>query len=184
MDEDRRGGDKKGRRTTGRLQIRIRGSPLAPATSPGAPASVTRGRLRVRGNPNRTPPLIWWHLGLLGQPGHDGPLTGQPAHSLWTTAHRPHCPSPFPEVRRTPLNFQKVQKKPLNFNLALRLLSFIYSDLLVLYIYVLDFELFCNFYIVTNNIICTIRYMYLCNLKVIITAVIIHVYDPHIISRY
>jgi hypothetical protein len=90
----------------------------------------------------------------------------------------------FPEVRRTPLNFQKVQKKLLNFNLALSLLSFIYSDLLVLYIYVLDLELFCNFYIVTNNIICTIRYMYICNLNVIITTVIIHVYDPQTISRY
>jgi hypothetical protein len=41
--------------------------------------------------------------------------------------------------------FTKVQKKTLNFNLALRLLSFIYSDLLVLYIYDLDLELFCNF---------------------------------------
>jgi hypothetical protein len=48
---------------------------------------------------------------------------------------------PFPEVRRTPLNFRKVQKKPLNFNLALRLLSFIYSDLLVLYIYNLDLKI-------------------------------------------
>jgi hypothetical protein len=42
-------------------------------------------------------------------------------------------------------------------------------------------ELFCNFYVVTNNIICTIRYMHLCNLNVIITAVIIHVYDLQII---
>jgi hypothetical protein len=64
------------------------------------------------------------------------------------------------------------------------LLSFIYPDLLVLYIYVLDLELLCNYYVVTNNIICTIQYMYLCNLNVIITAVIIHVYDSQIISRY
>jgi hypothetical protein len=49
------------------------------------------------------------------------------------------------EVRWTPLNFQQVQKKPLNLNLALRLLFFIYSDLLMLYIYVLGLELFCNF---------------------------------------
>jgi hypothetical protein len=61
---------------------------------------------------------------------------------------------------------------------------FIYSNLLVLYIYVLDLELFCNFYVVMNNVICTIWYMYLCNLNVIITAVIIHVYDPQIIYRY
>jgi hypothetical protein len=32
----------------------------------------------------------------------------------------------------------------------------------VLYIYVLDLELFCNFYVVTNNIICTIRYTGIC----------------------
>jgi hypothetical protein len=113
--------------------------------------------------------------GPAGPLGLDGPFTGQPAH-------RPHSPSVFRSLL-DPLNFQKVQKNPLNFNLALRLLSFIYSDVL-LYIYVLDLKLFYNFYIVTNNIICTIRYMYLCNLNVIITAVIIHVYDLQIISRY
>jgi hypothetical protein len=92
--------------------------------------------------------------------------------------------SPSSEVRRTLPDFQKVQKNPLNLHLALRFLSFIYSDLLVMYIYVLDLELFCNFYVVTDNIICTIWYIYLCNLNLIITTVIIHVYDPQIISRY
>jgi hypothetical protein len=40
--------------------------------------------LRVRGKTNRTPspPFIRWRLGRLGQPGHDGPLTGRPAVTL------------------------------------------------------------------------------------------------------
>jgi hypothetical protein len=121
--------------------------------------------------------------------GWTGPRPGSPTgHSQAAPAHRPTITRrpPVSSSSRSPsypLNFQKVHKNFLNFNLALRLLSFIYSDLLVLYIYVLDLELFYNFYVVMNNIICTIRYMYLCNLNVIITAVIIHVYDPQIISR-
>jgi hypothetical protein len=106
----------------------------ASATPPSAPTSATGRRLQVRGNPNRTsPPFIRWRMGRLGQPGLGG-------HSQ---AGRPtgRTAPPFPEVRRTPLNFRKVQKKPLNFNLALRLLSFIYSDLLVLYIYNLDLKI-------------------------------------------
>jgi hypothetical protein len=97
-----------------------------------------QGRLRVRGNPNRTPtPFMRRPSG-----------SAEPTRPRWAV-DRPAGPQaahpPFPEVRRTPLNFRKVQKNPLNFNLALILLSFIYSDLLVLYIYDLDLELFCNF---------------------------------------
>jgi hypothetical protein len=115
-------------------------------------------------------------MGRLGHPGLDGPFAGRPAH-------RPHSPS-ISRSSSDPPELSKIPENPLNVNLALRLLSVIYSDLLVLYIYVLDLELFCNFYVVTNNIICTIWYIYLCNLNVIITAVIIYVYDPQIISRY
>jgi hypothetical protein len=152
-----------------------------------AAAAVTR-EAREKGL-GLAPPLLllyagwpWW-VGL-----------GRAQNSPWAT-RRPHRPTrpaitrspPVTSSSRSPSDPPHLSKSPenlLNFNLALRLLSFIYSDLLVLYIYVLDLELFCNFYIVTNNIICIIRYMYLCNLNVIITAVIIHVYDLQIISRY
>jgi hypothetical protein len=71
---------------------------------------------------------------------YGGPFTGR-----MTTGQPDRIVSSVPEVRRTPLNFQKVQNPPMNFNLVLRLLSFIYSDLFVLYIYDLDPELFCSF---------------------------------------
>jgi hypothetical protein len=104
-----------------------------------------RGGCRLR--ETLTAPLLIYSLA----PGPAGPTGPQRA------VNRPADPQAVdsgpqaalpPSVSRSPLdplNFQKVQKKPLNFYLALRLLSYIYSDLLVLYIYILDLELFCNF---------------------------------------
>jgi hypothetical protein len=142
-DKDRRGGEEKKRNTT-RAYRSAPADHCRPATA-GAGDATKRacisnmGRLRVRGNPNRTPSFIRWRMGRLGQPSLGGPFTGRPAHRLHNSLHS-RSPSDPP-----PLNFPKVQKNPMNFNLALKLLSFIYSDLLVLYIYNLDLELLCNF---------------------------------------
>jgi hypothetical protein len=81
----------------------------------------------------------------LGRQAFGGPFTGRPAHRLDEKQTSLDCMvSPVPEVHRTPPSTLKSAEKPLNFKLALRLLSFIYSDLLVLYIYDLDPALFCN----------------------------------------
>jgi hypothetical protein len=138
------------------LQIRIRGS-LAdrPAghhrhhhrrhrrRSPSG--GKLSGRLRVRGNPNRTPtPFMRGHLGRLGQAGLAGPFQAcRPTQAEDSGPQAAHLLRFQKSVG--PPEFSKSPEKPLNFNLALRLLSFIYSDLLVLYIYDLDLELFCNF---------------------------------------
>jgi hypothetical protein len=131
--ESRRGGAPPGdcrsasadhRRPTGRPPPAT-ATPAPPAAAGGRGRSKGRLLVRVRGNPNHTPPPlcagIWANWA--GRPSAGRSQARQPTGRT----------APFvPEVRRTPLNFRQVQKTPLNFNLALRLLSFIYSDLLVL----------------------------------------------------
>jgi hypothetical protein len=96
------------------------------------------------------PPLLLLYA---GRPWWAGP--GRAQNPPWATC-RPHRPT-RPAITNRPLltsssrspsdppQLSKSPENPPNFNLALKLLSFIYSDLLVLYIYVLNLELFCNF---------------------------------------
>jgi hypothetical protein len=84
------------------------------------------------------------HLGQLGQAGLGGPFQAcRPTQAEDSGPQAAHLHR-F-QMSVGPPEFSKSPEKPLNFKLALRLLPFIYSDLLVLYIYDLDPELFCNF---------------------------------------